>query len=199
MFSIWFLSNLRALGQTRYSTEFIGRIIGESRSTPCLTGEIRPRRSSHIYCNGGSMFQNSSFYFGYSSGMTINLCKSACFWVGEGDGDGSCSVMMIRTTLGNDCSSSDNFCGTSELTIVDTLSITRSSILFLLRSCCFQGALVTRIRNRRLEIASTTPLAGRHHLATILGIGSEYRKPLALAVTVTVITEKDSSSFVFTT
>lgn len=164
-------------GPVRYVSECIRGIVGDSRSALCLGAEIWQRCPSLIDWSAVNLSIYSSQCCDYSSRMTIDLCQSVFFWFWDVEGDNSYSVFMVNTTIGSSCSSCDDFCGASVLTIVDISSFSRPGILCLLKCCCFVEVLVSRMKNGRLGIASKMLFPGRHPFVTRLRSGSKYCRP----------------------
>lgn len=83
-FSVLDLSKSRVFGQAGYCTECMDLIDGDSRLKWCLTVEVGPRAPSCIDWNGISLSINSSVYFEYSLGMTVDFHQPFCSWLFEG-------------------------------------------------------------------------------------------------------------------
>lgn len=78
MLSISDLRKLRVLSPVQFDTDCIRPIVGNSRSTWCLTVENRPKWLSDIGHSDVNMSVNSSGYFQYSLGVAINLRHCGC-------------------------------------------------------------------------------------------------------------------------
>lgn len=152
MFKIVNITKSRAFGSARYSTEYISRIVGDRRSTRCLTVEICPWPQSEIDWNGVNMSEKLYLYIEYSSGMRNSLCQAVLVWFWEVNVVNSCSVLMVPTTARSDCTSWEDFSRASSMTIVDISSFTYARTMCMSKCCSFVVEWVTRIKTSRLDM-----------------------------------------------
>lgn len=92
-----------ASGTMRYGNEYVGRIFGDSKSTHCVTVNVRLRYASHILASGSTSFRNFPLYYIYSLRVHTDSRQSSFFMCSSFVVEYCLLVTTVRVTfIGDD-------------------------------------------------------------------------------------------------